>query len=146
MDPQVTKTTRSGISRGAETGRPMVERALRHELRIPVRYRREGQEQWVPAEAINMSSSGLLFASNELLEIDTRVEITFQTSDPPLLQRSTLNPPLCNTPRPNSCGPGRCTPFSLPGVHLTSPRPGSGSESSLRDEVCLKARDSLTNR
>jgi hypothetical protein len=89
MDPQVTKTTRSGISRHAETGRPKVERALRHELRIPVRYRREGQEQWVPAEAINMSSSGLLFSSNELLELDTRVEITFQTSDPPLLQRTT---------------------------------------------------------
>ena len=67
----------------------MVERALRHELRVPVRYRREGQEQWMHAEAINMSSSGLLFASNELLEIDTRVEITFQTSGTPLLERST---------------------------------------------------------
>jgi PilZ domain len=89
MDPQVTKTTRSGISRPAEAGRPMVERALRHELRVPVRYRREGQQQWMQAEAINMSSSGLLFASNELLEVDTRVEITFQTSDPPLLERST---------------------------------------------------------
>jgi hypothetical protein len=89
MDPQVTKTTRSGTSRASETGRPMVDRALRHELRIPVRYRREGQQQWIQAEAINMSSSGLLFSSNELLEVDTRVEITFQTSDPPILERST---------------------------------------------------------
>jgi hypothetical protein len=75
----------------AETGtqRPRAERALRHQLRIPLRYRREGQQEWTTAETINISSSGLLFSSNELLEVDARVEITFQTSGPPLIERST---------------------------------------------------------
>lgn len=77
------------MSDDADPRRPIVERALRHELRVPLRYRREGQKEWILAESINMSSSGLLFSANELLEIDARVEITFQTSGPPLLDRST---------------------------------------------------------
>jgi len=42
---------------------------LRHELRIPLRYRLEEQETWCTGETINMSESGLLFTSNEMLEI-----------------------------------------------------------------------------
>lgn len=64
-------------------------RAVRHELRIPLRYRVEGGEQWSPGEAINMSESGLLFSSNEMLEVDARVQITFQGSDAPMLHSST---------------------------------------------------------
>lgn len=64
-------------------------RAMRHELRIPLRYRLEGQQQWQPGEAINMSESGLLFSSDELLEVDTRVQITFQTSESPMMKSST---------------------------------------------------------
>lgn len=68
----------------------MIARATRHELRVPLRYRREGQEDWCAGETINMSQSGVLFSSNELLEIDARLEITFQTGDGnPLLERST---------------------------------------------------------
>jgi PilZ domain len=68
----------------------MIARATRHELRVPLRYRREGQGDWRPGETINMSQSGVLFSSNELLEIDARLEITFQTGDGnPLLERST---------------------------------------------------------
>ncbi len=70
-------------------GRTLVERATRHELRIPLRYRLEGQQDWCPGESINMSESGILFSSNEMLEVDARVEITFQTSGSPLLQSST---------------------------------------------------------
>jgi len=69
--------------------RRWVERAARHELRLPLRYRLEGQEEWRPGETINMSESGLLFSTNEMLEVDDRVEITFQTLSSPLLQSST---------------------------------------------------------
>jgi hypothetical protein len=64
-------------------------RATRHELNIPLRYRLEGQESWATGEAINMSESGLLFTSNELLEVDTRVQITFQSADMPQVKSST---------------------------------------------------------
>jgi hypothetical protein len=55
-----------------------------------MRYRREGEgeEAWRPGETINISESGLLFSSDEMLEVDSRVEITFQTSGSPLLQSS----------------------------------------------------------
>lgn len=66
-----------------------MERAARHELRIPLRYRLEGQQDWCQGETINMSESGILFSSNDILEVDARVEITFQTSGSPLLQSST---------------------------------------------------------
>ena len=64
-------------------------RAVRHELHIPLRYRLEGRPDWLPGEAINMSESGLLFSSNEMLEVDSRVQITFQGPDIPLIQSST---------------------------------------------------------
>jgi PilZ domain len=64
-------------------------RALRHELHIPLRSRLEGQEDWSAGEAINMSESGLLFTSNQLLEIDDRVQITFQKLDTPQIKSST---------------------------------------------------------
>jgi hypothetical protein len=65
------------------------ERAMRHELNIPLRYRLEGQENWAAGEAINMSESGLLFTSDQLLEIDSRVQITFQSVDTPQIKSST---------------------------------------------------------
>lgn len=64
-------------------------RAVRHELHIPLRYRMEGAQEWLPGEAINMSESGLLFSSNQMLEVDSRVQITFQGPDIPLIQSST---------------------------------------------------------
>lgn len=64
-------------------------RAERRELRLPIRYRRLGQEEWHSGETINISESGLLFSSNELLEVESRLEITFQTLGTPLLQSST---------------------------------------------------------
>ncbi|HEX7285789.1 MAG TPA: PilZ domain-containing protein [Candidatus Angelobacter sp.] len=73
----------------AGTQRSRADRALRHQLRIPLRYRREGAQEWTHAETINISSSGVLFSSNELLEVDSRVEITFQTTGTPLIERST---------------------------------------------------------
>jgi hypothetical protein len=64
-------------------------RAARHELNIPLRYRLEGQENWAIGEAINMSESGLLFTSDQLLEVDTKVQITFQSIDVPQVKSST---------------------------------------------------------
>ncbi len=74
-----------GLHRKTVTDR----RAERHELRIPLRYRREGVDEWQPGEAINMSESGLLFSSNEMLEVDSRVQITFQGTDVPMVHSST---------------------------------------------------------
>lgn len=69
--------------------REWVERAERHALQIPLRYRVEGHEDWSPGETLNLSESGILFSSEALLEINTRLEITFQTSGAPLLSSST---------------------------------------------------------
>ena len=69
--------------------RAMIARAMRHDLRIPLRYRLEGQDPWCLGETVNMSESGLLFSSNEALEIGVRVQITFQSSGNPLLKSST---------------------------------------------------------
>jgi hypothetical protein len=83
---------RNKVSVSQEThqgSRTLVDRAVRHELRIPLRYRREGHHDWFQGETINMSESGILFSSNEMLEVDSRLEITFQTSGSPLLQSST---------------------------------------------------------
>lgn len=63
-------------------------RAVRHELHIPLRYRLEGGQEWRIGEAINMSETGLLFSSNEMLEVDARVQITFQGADIPVMLHS----------------------------------------------------------
>jgi PilZ domain len=70
-------------------GRTMIDRATRHALRVPLRYRLAGQKDWSLGETINMSESGLLFSSDHLLELDDSLEITFQTNGPLLLERST---------------------------------------------------------
>lgn len=66
-----------------------VERAERHALQIPLRYRLEGQEEWSPGETVNLSETGILFSSDSILEINDRLEITFQTTGVPLLSSST---------------------------------------------------------
>lgn len=62
---------------------------MRRDLRIPLRYRITGGEEWHQGETVNVSESGLLFSSNELLEVEANVEITFQTQGTPMLQSST---------------------------------------------------------
>jgi hypothetical protein len=79
----------SGVAAATGHQRQRVERAERRQLRLPLRYRVEGQEEWQPGETINVSETGLLFTSNEMLEVDAQLEITFQTSGAPLLQSST---------------------------------------------------------
>lgn len=65
------------------------ERAVRHPLHIPLRYRLQGQEEWSTGETLNMSESGLLFLTEKMLDVNMMVEITFQTSGIPLLNSST---------------------------------------------------------
>jgi hypothetical protein len=45
------------------TNQPYLARAPRFPLAVPVRYRRSGQRVWVPGMSINMSRTGLLFAT-----------------------------------------------------------------------------------
>jgi len=66
-----------------------IPRAPRHELRLPLRYRLEGQQKWRSGEGINISKSGLLFSSNEMLEVSGKLEIIFQASGAALLSSST---------------------------------------------------------
>ena len=79
----------SSLTEDPRHRRRWVDRAVRHELRIPLRYRLGGQEDWRLGETLNISESGLLFSSNEMLEVDANLEITFQTMGIPLLQSST---------------------------------------------------------
>src|SRR5215471_8498540 len=65
------------------------DRAVRYALKIPLRYRISGNKKWVAGETINMSTSGVLFSAEELLELNTILEITFQASEPRLLASST---------------------------------------------------------
>ena len=74
---------------GTPSPRQWVDRAERRELRIPLRYRVSPDEDWRQGETVNISESGLLFSSNELLEVDANVEITFQIKGTPMLQSST---------------------------------------------------------
>lgn len=69
--------------------RPWVERAARHALQLPLRYRVQGKEEWSSGETLNLSESGVLFSSDQVLEINDKVEITFQTTGTPMLHSST---------------------------------------------------------
>src|SRR5262249_11379126 len=69
-DPDPTERAKPGLAEDASHQRQWVERAERRALRLPLRYRLEGQEDWQPGETINVSESGLLFTSNEMLEVD----------------------------------------------------------------------------
>jgi PilZ domain len=66
------------------------ERAARRALQIPLRFRMKGQQGWSVGETVNLSSSGLLFSSETLLEIGTTIEVTFQMSSMPLLGSSMI--------------------------------------------------------
>ena len=85
-----------------------VERAQRHALQIPLRYRLEGEKEWSLGETINLSESGILFSSESMLVVDARLEITFQTSGVPLLSSSTrlarvVRRTLSNWPETRPC-------------------------------------------
>ncbi|HET9183400.1 MAG TPA: PilZ domain-containing protein [Candidatus Angelobacter sp.] len=78
-----------GAADSRRQDRIMIDRATRHEFRVPFRYRIAGNEDWSHGETINMSESGVLFSSDELLEVEASLEITFQTTGALLLERAT---------------------------------------------------------
>jgi len=63
-----------------DVGNRSTTRTTRHELRLLLRYRLVGQEDWRQGETINISSSGVLFYTSEILEVNTKLEIIFETS------------------------------------------------------------------
>jgi hypothetical protein len=62
---------------------------FRYSLQVPLRHRVRGNKKWAAGETVNMSESGVLFSWNELLGVNTILEITFQASATPLLTSST---------------------------------------------------------
>jgi PilZ domain-containing protein len=52
-------------------------RAARFPIRTSISYRPEGDGNWQVGETENISRSGVLFNSNELLEVNTALEMTF---------------------------------------------------------------------
>lgn len=52
-------------------------RASRFPIRTPISYRPEGDEDWQVGETENISRSGVLFNSKDLLEVNTALEMTF---------------------------------------------------------------------
>jgi len=51
-------------------------RAQRFQLRLPLRYRRLGEQQWHEGKTENISRSGLLFQADEALQPNSQLEIS----------------------------------------------------------------------
>jgi PilZ domain-containing protein len=64
-------------------------RARRHSLQIPLRYRIPGKQEWAAGETINLSESGILFSAEHIMEVNTRLEVTFQSEGIPLPRSGT---------------------------------------------------------
>ena len=79
----------STVSSDTSETKNRINRAVRHALQLPLRFRVEGEQEWTPGETLNLSESGVLFSSDQMLEVNTKVEITFQTKGAPMLQTST---------------------------------------------------------
>ena len=54
-------------------------RATRYNVSIPVRYRPLGDLGWTQTQTINISLTGVLFETTELLEPEDPVELSFDT-------------------------------------------------------------------
>lgn len=52
-------------------------RALRYALHLPLRYRPVGAARWREGRIENISRSGVLFWTDQPLEVDTRLEMSF---------------------------------------------------------------------
>lgn len=54
------------------------QRAPRFPVHVPVRYRSAGAEQWSEGRIENISRSGVLFWTEQLLPVETPVELLFE--------------------------------------------------------------------
>ena len=53
------------------------ERAVRFDLPLPLRYRSIGDKDWRDGRIENISRTGMLFSTEDLLDIRTRIEMRF---------------------------------------------------------------------
>jgi hypothetical protein len=58
-----------------ETSQAQLERAPRYRLSLPLKFRREGDDEWREGKVENISSTGVLFVAPEPLEPQTVIEI-----------------------------------------------------------------------
>jgi PilZ domain len=59
------------------TERIHVRRAQRYTMKVPLRFRLEGREEWRDAVIQNISGSGILFSASECSNITDRLEFMF---------------------------------------------------------------------
>ncbi len=57
----------------------MTQRAERIATQLPLHYRTSGELDWYEASTENISRTGVLFRGERLLEVDTPVEMKFET-------------------------------------------------------------------
>jgi len=54
------------------------ERAFRFALELPLRYRSKGERRWHEGRTANISRSGVLFWTDDVLDVDTRLEMRLE--------------------------------------------------------------------
>ncbi len=76
IPPEVAMSAHSATSRQAEpTNQISPSRAQRFQLHLPLRYRRLGEKQWHDGTTENISRSGMLFSTEEVLQPSSQLEI-----------------------------------------------------------------------
>src|SRR5271165_6504278 len=74
--PEVAMSAQSASSRQPEpTNQISPSRAQRFQLHLPLRYRRLGEKHWHEGTTENISRSGMLFSTDELLQPSSQLEI-----------------------------------------------------------------------
>ena len=63
--------------------RPLVPRAERFAVQLPLRYRVSEDLEWREALIHNISGSGLLFASDDALDVGAQIEMAFPLEEDP---------------------------------------------------------------
>ena len=58
-----------------DSKKPALTRAPRYPLRIPLRYRQSGEQQWREGRTENISRSGVLFRTDHLIPLQTPIEM-----------------------------------------------------------------------
>jgi hypothetical protein len=88
------------------------ERALRFALALPLYYRSKGQTEWREARIENISRSGVLFRTDDVMDVNTRLEMRFELTAGPALSGVLCRGHVVRTVLPRDTG-------SLPGFAAT---------------------------
>jgi hypothetical protein len=65
-----------------------LERAMRYDIRMEMRYRASGETEWREAETENISRTGVLFRAREALDVTALVEMCFRLPEETAGQQS----------------------------------------------------------